>query len=91
MVIGSTLKTLTQTPITIKCTATGLSTPSYTWSKNSAPIKSSRKFQVSQGGKELTLRDVTMDDSGIYRCTATNKAGKDTAKSPILLTGKEIN
>ena len=91
MVIGSTLKTLTQTPITINCSASGIPTPSYTWTQTGAPIVTSNNLEISRGGKQLTMRNVTLDDSGMYGCTASNKAGIDTASAPILLLGESEN
>lgn len=91
MTIGNTLKTLTQTPISISCAASGIPMPTYSWTKKGNPIVSSSDLEISLGGKQLTVRNLVLDDAGIYGCKAKNKAGTDAGFAPILVLGESLS
>ncbi|XP_048583436.1 hemicentin-2 isoform X2 [Nematostella vectensis] len=84
MRIGAILKTLTLTPVSINCSATGIPTPSYSWLRRGQLITPGEGFDISADGKSLTVQEVTMDDAGMYECNAVNRAGTNTANSPII-------
>uniref|UniRef100_A0A3B5LKZ5 Hemicentin 1 n=1 Tax=Xiphophorus couchianus TaxID=32473 RepID=A0A3B5LKZ5_9TELE len=59
--------------VELACAVVGVPEPTVSWTKDS------RNFPVSHDGT-LILRDVKLDDEGIYTCTATNTAGQDQAQ-----------
>ncbi|CAF5167667.1 unnamed protein product, partial [Rotaria magnacalcarata] len=71
--IGGEKETIVQTKvgksITLTCPAIGTPDPIITWFKNNNQLKT---FDLNN---QYVLTNVIQTDEGIYRCTATNKAG----------------
>ncbi|CAG5125030.1 unnamed protein product, partial [Candidula unifasciata] len=63
----------------LRCLATGDPQPSITWSRASGPLSSNH--QVS--GEFLRILQATMDDRGVYICTASNVAGTTQASAVV--------
>uniref|UniRef100_A0A9J2P3B1 Uncharacterized protein n=1 Tax=Ascaris lumbricoides TaxID=6252 RepID=A0A9J2P3B1_ASCLU len=59
--------------VIIKCSASGNPTPKVSWSKQNEKMPTSA---ISKDG-QLRLKHVTLADSGIYECTASNNVGAD--------------
>ncbi|XP_023195302.1 hemicentin-1 [Xiphophorus maculatus] len=59
--------------VELACAVVGVPEPTVSWTKDN------RNFPVSHDGT-LILRDVKLDDEGIYTCTATSTAGQDQAQ-----------
>ena len=67
----------------LQCTADGYPAPQYSWSKrNRGKVTIGGRFSLHAGGS-LRIERVTVDDSGLYTCTATNTG--QTVVSTILL------
>lgn len=62
----------------------GVPAPTLTWTKDG------KTFVVSPDGS-LALRNVGLNDEGIYVCTATNTAGRDQARVQLLVQGWRPN
>ena len=68
-------KTLTEREnVTLSCNATGNPAPSISWTKNGSAANSPR-ISLSLDNKQLTITNVSRDDSGDYRCVANNSIG----------------
>lgn len=57
------------------CSARGIPKPTISWFKNLLPIPRSKNIAVSKESQNLTIFEVTMDDSGTYHCRAENTEG----------------
>ena len=58
--------------VTFTCNATGNPAPTFRWTKNASVLTTSSRIRLSSDGKQLTLTNVTREDSGQYVCEATN-------------------
>ena len=79
--------------IELQCVAIGHPNPSITWMKNGAILPSESNFStnVSDGHSIysiVTVRNVLVDDMGMYICTARNIAGEDRAYSTLLVNSE---
>ena len=60
--------------MTLSCDARGNPVPTFSWTKDESAVNSSR-ISLSSDGKQLTITNVSRDDSGQYRCVASNSIG----------------
>lgn len=62
----------------VLCKAGGKPLPTYSWIKASTreDLATADRFSVEKNTGVLTIRDVSKDDDGEYKCVATNAAGK---------------
>ena len=57
-------------------------TPRVEWSRaDGKPLNNRMRVTFEGRGTELEITNVEMDDEGIYRCSATNRAGYQQAAS----------
>jgi hypothetical protein len=70
-------------------TVKGKPFPKVTWFKNEKPLQSNSHFDISENGREFSLdiRNVSLDDRGVYKCEATSKLGKATRIFQVNLEG----
>ena len=63
--------------LNLQCEAEGNPNPELRWEFNGTKISNSDKYRIpsSLSGKRLQVFDVTLKDSGAYRCVATNLYG----------------
>lgn len=62
----------------VTCKASGKPLPTYSWIKASTreDLATVDRFSVEKNTGVLTIRDISKDDDGAYKCVATNAAGK---------------
>ena len=60
--------------VTLSCNATGNPAPSILWTKDGSAVNSPR-INLSLDNKQLTITNVSRDDSGDYQCVANNSIG----------------
>ncbi|KAG7253502.1 hypothetical protein CRUP_037823, partial [Coryphaenoides rupestris] len=73
-------------PVTLSCSVFAGSSLSYVWMNGSSEINgSSVGVQIGEGGKTLTILNVTRYDSGSYRCRAFNPVSDETSAEFTLL------
>ena len=78
-------KTLTEREnMTLSCNATGNPAPSISWTKDGSAVNSPR-ISLSLDNKQLTITNVSRDDSGDYRCVANNSIGAAVASNDATL------
>ncbi|ODM97862.1 Peroxidasin [Orchesella cincta] len=68
--------------LTVNCEASGFPQPKITWYLDSSPLPVSPRHRVSERGS-LTILNVSKDDGGVYRCTASNLLGNLSAVSEV--------
>jgi hypothetical protein len=84
----------------VTCRANGKPEPTYMWIKSSTQqdLATAGRFSVERNTGVLTIRDVSKDDDGEYKCVATNAAGKiertmkiNVTLKPRIVTYKNIS
>lgn len=82
------------------CRASGKPPPTFMWIKSSTQqdLATADRFSVEKHTGVLTIRDVSKDDDGEYKCVATNAAGKiertvkiNVTLKPRIVTYKNIS
>lgn len=65
--------------------------PEIEWTKDGKPIQASNHFQIRSraGVQTLVIKGATPDDKGLYKCTASNKAGMSWKTFTVDFEGKE--
>ena len=58
--------------VSFTCNATGNPAPTFRWTKNGSVLKMGSRISFSSDSKQLTITNVTREDSGQYVCEATN-------------------
>ena len=58
--------------VTFTCNATGNPAPTFRWTKIGSVLRTGSRISLSSDGKQLTITNVTREDSGQYVCEATN-------------------
>ena len=70
--------------VTFSCNSTANPLPTTSWTKDKSPITNDSRISYSVVNKVLTIMNVNRNDSGKYRCVASNKLGNDTSKAAKL-------
>lgn len=78
--IGDELTVLTGVNVAITCPTSGLPFPTIQWRKDDNDL--------SFNGTTLKIKNVTTQDSGVFTCEATNRAGKISHSSEFRVIGK---
>lgn len=78
----------TNTRITIKCRASGVPTPTVTWSTENQKILSEEGGYIVQEDGSLLVKVAEKVDTVRYTCTAVNVAGQDSASSSVVVVGR---
>ena len=76
----------------ITCIVGGTPVPDVTWTKNGEAVPDS--LIVSSSGRvnnEVRIPSASTEDSGIYRCIASNLAGSTFMESPVEVSGMDYN
>ena len=87
LTIADNVTALTNTRITIQCSASGVPTPTVTWTKDGQEITNDDRYTV-QDDNALLIDGSLGGDSAQYRCTAISVAGEDRASSSLQVVGK---
>ncbi|VDK82636.1 unnamed protein product [Litomosoides sigmodontis] len=73
-----TMQLPTAQTLTLICDATGKPLPQIFWYVNNSMIReTTSNVIIGENGRYLQVKDVTLNDRGIYKCVARNSAGKD--------------
>ena len=77
--------------------AHGYPAPTLSWSQRlkstdeEESLESNARKRISSSSEELYVRQVTLDDEGVYICTASNEFGTVTASGQLTITGTGKN
>ena len=85
--IGDDVTALTNTNITIQCPASGVPTPTVTWTKDGDQVPGDGRYAV-QDDDSLLISEAVEEDSARYTCIADSVIGKDSASSKVQIVGK---
>ncbi|XP_029040610.1 protein sidekick isoform X3 [Osmia bicornis bicornis] len=63
--------------VTLPCDAVGVPPPNISWFRNAEPVDHllGSRYAMEEDGS-LTIKKLTMDDSGMFQCLAANEAGE---------------
>ena len=81
------------TTFNLTCTVTSLTVPIITWSSSAhagLPFQPLITSHIASHTSILTLKQVNLNYTGTYTCTAVNKGGTDTGTTDITIVGKEM-
>lgn len=78
--VGTYIKTLETSNITLTCAASGFPTPTISWKKGVTTLK-------DHGNATYSIINAKVTDSGIYTCTATNLKGLDFRTTNVTIVG----
>ena len=70
--------------VTFSCNSTANPLPTTSWTKDESAITNDSRISFSVVNKVLTITNVNRNDSGEYRCVASNKLGNDSSKAAEL-------
>jgi len=80
------IESIERNSVTMTCRARGNPRPQIEWSKEGLPLALDPHYDVRPSG-DLFIREVRMEDHGMYRCRATNRAGGVAASTRLVVTG----
>ncbi|XP_033761247.1 hemicentin-1-like [Pecten maximus] len=69
----------------LNCPANGIPLPNIEWQKNGRVMIFTDRVVVLDGGRQLKITNSTDSDRGLYRCIATNRAGRDAADMELVV------
>ena len=74
------------------CRVTGEPTPDLTWFYKDEPLELTGRYSVVErdGLQVLQFTDVTPEDAGEYKVTATNKFGDDSCTASLEVKGNSL-
>ncbi|KAJ7365773.1 hypothetical protein OS493_002490 [Desmophyllum pertusum] len=90
LTIGDNVTALTNTFITIRCHASGVPTPTVTWTKDGQDIPNLGRYIVQDDGSLLII-GADSEDTARYTCTADSVVGQDSASSSVKIVGKILH
>ena len=75
--------------VRLACRAMGTPEPTFQLFKDDKPISAGGRFDISQSvsGFTLVIKDCQVEDSGEYKCEASNKAGSVSTSANVIVTG----
>ena len=79
--------------ISLQVNISGIPNPSVQWSLNEAVIEKSPKISIETTDvfSMLTVKNATLEDTGVYSVTAENVVGKAQAEFDVAIRGKSRN
>lgn len=84
------MKVQVEHSIDLSCVAQGVPQPSVSWKKdNTALVADRAHYSLSPDGT-LTVRQVALNDEGVYTCVASNVVGQDEADVQLQVQGEAV-
>ena len=75
----------------LPCVASGAPSPTYHWQKvmsqSSVAMEMDSDPRLNKFGGNLEIKEVKLEDEGIYRCIAVNDMGERSIEHTILVKG----
>ncbi|XP_060069782.1 hemicentin-1-like [Ylistrum balloti] len=69
----------------LNCPANGIPQPNIEWQKNGRVMIFTDRVVLLDEGRQLKISNATDSDRGMYRCIATNRAGRDAADMELVV------
>lgn len=78
--------------VNLTCRVTGEPQPRVTWFRNDRPVDSGEKVSIDfdDGVCTLLIREVTVIDTAMYTCRASNPSGQATTMAELNIEGKSL-
>ena len=75
--------------IRLSCGANGKPDPTFTWYKDGHLIQSMGRLQVTNnvGMSSLVIQEAEIEDSGMYKVIAKNRAGEISTEAEVVIEG----
>ena len=70
--------------MTFTCDADGNPTPTFSWTKDGSVVNMTLRITFNENNKNLTITNVSREDSGEYICVATNNVKTVQSNSSTL-------
>ena len=70
--------------MTLTCDADGNPTPTFSWTKDGSVVNTTLRITFNENNKNLTITNVSREDSGEYICVATNNVKTVQSNSSTL-------
>ncbi len=77
--------------VKLKCAVVGRPDPHISWFKDQQQVEESDRIKIKMTSDNTCVLNIIksdMDDEGIYTCSATNSAGKDTTSAKLTVNGE---
>ncbi|XP_055945123.1 protein turtle-like isoform X2 [Argiope bruennichi] len=74
--------------VTLNCEAIGTPLPVISWTKDNLPLQASPSIQIT--ASELRINNIQQSDIGDYLCVASNKEGKVSALTKVIVAGPAV-
>lgn len=80
------------TTLSLPVNTSGIPNPTITWLLDEEPIEKSARISVEtvEGKTTLTIKNTTLDDTGLYTVEAENTVGKAVAEFDVNVKGKTL-
>ena len=76
--------------VTLRCKATGNGTLNYQWKRVSGSLPKNAVITNINGGKNLTIHNITVKDSGRYYCEVDNGGDKVSSRRVQVIVKSEL-
>ena len=86
--IGAKITTVVNATVIMKCPNQGSPQPVVTWNHDQRFIAPGGKYLMNESS--LVIRGVRLKDAGRYKCTASNRFGRDVESLYLTVTGKDV-
>lgn len=98
-IFGSTIRRLSREMLVLKCRASGLPIPDYTWYKDdeiiavndSLALNETQNMKILKDKSTLEFDSLQPEDAGTYKCIATNRIGMDEKTVQVQVEGELRN
>lgn len=89
--LRSEIKVAEHSTLKLECEVVSQSPPAVLWLANGVVIQPSKKYSMYATGTKrvLEVRDVVMEDTGVYTCRITNELGEAVTSTTLYVTGAE--
>lgn len=81
--VGTKLTVISETLVKVRCDTSTEPAPAVSWEVQGKNSDFRDTVSLSKDNSTLTLSDPGGEDSGVYKCTASNNVGQDSKSSTI--------
>ena len=81
--VGTKLTVISETLVKVRCDTSTEPAPAVSWEIQGENSDFRDTVSLSEDNSTLTLSDPVGEDSGVYKCTASNNVGQDSKSSII--------
>ena len=88
ILVGTKLTVISETLVKVRCDISTEPAPAVSWEIQEKIFDFRDTVSLSEDNSTLTLSDPGREDSGVYKCTASNNVGQDSKSSTINILRK---